>query len=188
MEGEKQIVSSVITRKRKATARGRFWLLPVYGKIRSLHKALYENTRKDMPKDVQISAVAPMREEVRKMLIRIIKANETHEDKERVRLLIENLQVIEDFKLELRSMHDCRYLTHKGFRKIATLAKNCRRQMEGWAKASGGDPNDFPHVFKILKSDFIEEEEQFFLGDTPDAISSVMDDSSGPAVASEGRV
>ena len=138
-------------------ARGRYYLLPIYGELKVLHKTLFENTRKNIPKDVQFKVVAQMREDVRKMLIRIIHANEVINDNERISFLIENLKVIENIKLDLRTMRDCRYLTVSGFRKIATILKHCRRQTEGWALKCGAKKEDFPHYFKILEEEFEEE-------------------------------
>lgn len=128
-----------------------FWLLPIYAKIRDLHHYLFENTRKGMPKDMQMGVVASMREETRKMMVRIGKVSNASDKQERIGLLIENMKVLEDLKYDLRSLKDCHYLTPEGFGRIARQLIQARRQHEAFAKSLGASSESFPSYVRITQ-------------------------------------
>ena len=107
--------------------------LPVYKRALDLVFSLTNSTQK-MPKDIRFSRVTKMKNDVMDIAKYIAYANDA--DSERVAYIEKAVEVLNDIKIDVRSLLDLKYISNTGFSAITLSEAKLSRQLEGWLKST----------------------------------------------------
>lgn len=107
--------------------------LPVYKKALDLVFSLTNSTQKT-PKDIRFSRVTKMKNDVMDIAKYIAYANDI--DSERVAYIEKAVEVLNDIKIDVRSLLDLKYISKTGFSAITLSEAKLSRQLEGWLKST----------------------------------------------------
>ena len=107
--------------------------LPVYKRALDLVFSLTNSTQK-MPKDIRFSRVTKMKNDVMDIAKYIAYANDA--DSERVAYIEKAVEVLNDIKIDVRSLLDLKYISKAGFSAITLSEAKLSRQLEGWLKST----------------------------------------------------
>ena len=114
--------------------------LPVYNKLRQLFEQLESSTKK-VPINIKRGKIAEVENLIMAAMVKICYADAAKDDsdasiKERLDFIDEVQQDLNEIKVNVRLLHDLKYIKDQGFDALAGYEDNVDSQLIGWRNAT----------------------------------------------------